>query len=181
MITRRRKSKKWIIRLVFVALIVGAAITGFLLWKNYSKSESDEGDKIAETTEELKKSSEKDLGTSETPETVEEKKTILYEGDDPNKKTELTGVITYAEVSGDFLMVRINIDQYLSRGQCKLDLIRDGVIVHEEEAAIINSAATATCEGFNIPSNSLDTGDYKIVIKLSSDMKEGMISGEVKI
>ena len=182
-VKRRRKSKKWIARLIFLILVIIAGVVCYFVWDSYFRdkiSEEDEAGTV-EIIEEPKKGDEEDLETAEIPEVVEEKKVILYEGDDPNEKSELTGVITYAGVSGNFLMVRVNIDQYLSEGNCRLDLMRNGSSVYSDSVTIVNSAATATCEGFNIPVSALGAGDYDIMIRLSSSGKEGVINGEVSI
>ncbi|MBR0430997.1 hypothetical protein IJJ05_01770 [Candidatus Saccharibacteria bacterium] len=180
---RRRKSRKWIARLIFLILIVVAGAVCYFVWDSYfrDKTSGEDETRTAEIIEEPEKGDGEDLEATEIPEVVEEKKVILYEGDDPNEKSELTGVITYAGVSGNFLMVRVNIDQYLSEGNCRLDLMRGGSSVYSDSATIVSSAATATCEGFNIPISALGAGDYGIVITLSSDGKEGVINGEVSI
>ena len=35
-----------------------------------------------------------------------------YAGEDPNEREDLTGVVTYAGVNGNNLMIRVNIDQH---------------------------------------------------------------------
>ena len=89
--------------------------------------------------------------------------------------------MTYAGVSGDVLMIRVNRDQYLAEGNCELNLIRNGTVIYSDTTGIVTAATTATCEGFNVPISSLSNGNYQIVINLSSDNKTGTISGEVNI
>ena len=81
----------------------------------------------------------------------------------------------------DKITIRVNIDQYLSEGNCTLSLISDETVVYNENVKIINSASTATCEGFDIPVSNMDEGNYNIVIKLSSGDKIGSIKGEIRI
>ena len=78
-------------------------------------------------------------------------------------------------------MIRVNIDQFLSEGTCTLNLEKEGEIVYGEMVDIIDSAATATCEGFNVPAASLGTGNYRIIIKLRAGEYGGVINGEVSI
>ena len=106
---------------------------------------------------------------------------VQYDGTNPNLNDVITGAITYAGVSNDELVIRVNIDQYLNQGTCNLILSRDGVDVYGREAAIIDSASTSTCEGFNIPLSELTTGKYQVRIKLSSERKTGLIMGEASV
>ena len=45
----------------------------------------------------------------------------------------------------------------------------------------MDSAATSTCEGFDVPVSELDSGLYQIVINLDADGKTGAIKGEAKV
>lgn len=114
-------------------------------------------------------------------EVVEKPKVVQYDGEDPNTAAELTGVVTYAGVNDGVLMIRVNIDQYLNSGECRLELLRGGEVVHEETAAVVDAAATATCEGFNVDTSGLSSGDYQILIKVSAGGKTGAINGEVSL
>ena len=130
-----------------------------------------------DTKPETKKEEEK---KEETP--VEEKEKVQqYDGNDPNTANDITGVITYAGVSGDNLMIRVNIDQYLNGGKCTLSLRQGGGNVYGAEANVVDSAATSTCEGFNIPVASLPKGNINIIIYISSGDKVGEIAGEVTL
>ena len=104
-----------------------------------------------------------------------------YEGDDPNTTEELTGVITYAGVNGDKLMIRVNIDQFLDSGECGLGLRQAGMNVYNTSARVVSNASTATCEGFDVPVNELGEGNYQITIKLNAGGKTGTINGEVNV
>lgn len=111
---------------------------------------------------------------------VEDKAPEQFEGPDPNQSEALTGTITYASVTGNYLHIRVNIDQFIS-GNCHLNLTIDGRMIHTEDVEIVDSASTSTCAGFDIPASKLDTGIYGIEIKLHSGDKAGIIFGEVKI
>lgn len=104
-----------------------------------------------------------------------------YDGDNPNMAEELSGVVSYAGVSGENLMIRVNIDQYLTSGNCALDLIRNGVTIYNMAAEIESSVATATCNGFNVPVAGLGPGKVEIKIILESEDKSGIITGEAEI
>lgn len=78
-------------------------------------------------------------------------------------------------------MIRVNINQLLGGGTCKINLIANGDTVYTDIASIIGSASTSTCEGFNIPTSKLSQGKHQIIIDLSSSGKTGQIVGEVNI
>lgn len=114
-------------------------------------------------------------------EMMRDKNVVQYEGDNPNKADSLSGVITYAGVNDGKLVIRVNIDQYLSGGKCELTLLRDGADIYDNVTNIVANASTATCEGFDIPVSEIGGGNVGINIKLSADGREGLIRGEVKI
>lgn len=176
MAQKRKNSKKWIFWVLMVVLFVAAAVVCYLVWNNYFRDK--EEDKPNEEQSLVEKYEEEKVEEKEE-ETVEKKKVVQYEGEDPNIQEELTGVVTYAGVNGDNLMIRVNIDQYLESGSCELSLMQNGV-AYSDVANIVGSAATATCEGFNVSVSGLG-GDYEIVIKISSGDKTGTINGKVEI
>ncbi len=106
---------------------------------------------------------------------------IQYEGENPNNTNSLTGVITYAGVSDQTLIIRLNIDQYLNSGSCKLSLSKNGAEYYSGSANIFADVSTSTCQGFNISTNNLPSGNYLITIELNSDNKTGIIAGSVNL
>lgn len=173
---RKKNNKKWLYWILIVILFVVAAIVCYLVWDNYFRDKKENAPEEEQSLVE-----EGDTEKVEEQIVVEKEKVVLYEGEDPNSKDDLTGVVTYAGVNGDNLMIRVNIDQYLEDGSCELSLWRDGASMYTGKARIVNSVTTATCEGFNVPTSGLSEGNYKIVIKLSSGDKVGTINGETKI
>ena len=176
MAQKRKNSKKWIFWVLMLVLFVAAAVVCYLVWNNYFRDKKE--DKPTEEQSLVEEHEEKKAEEKEE-ETIEKKKVVQYEGEDPNTQEELTGVVTYAGVNGDNLMIRVNIDQYLESGSCELSLMQNGV-AYSDVANIVGSAATATCEGFNVPVSGLG-GDYEIVIKISSGDKTGTINGKVEV
>ena len=178
MAQKQKKNKKWLFWVIIMLLFVVAAVVCYFVWDGYFKKKEE-----VKPVEEQSSVEDKKEGEAEkAPEVVEKekKKVVQYEGEDPNEREDLTGVVTYAGVNGNNLMIRVNIDQYLNGGSCELSLMQDSV-VYSDTANIVSSAATATCEGFNVPINGLGKGNYKIVIKISSGDKAGIINGEVDI
>ena len=120
--------------------------------------------------------------TNPTPETSDDPKhQTQNEGSDPNQSKTLTGVLTRADVANNKLILRVNIDQYLSGGSCSLKLTNAAGKSYEDSANIIDSASTSTCEGFDAPVEKLEKGSWSLSIKLTSGDKEGTISGKVNI
>lgn len=183
MVARRRKrSKKWISWLLILILAIAAAVMIYLVWDNYfnddkKKTAPNETETPAEQLQPEIKEEEK------TPEKPEEKEDITqYDGDNPNTGDTLSGVVTYAGVNGDKLMIRVNINQYLSGGNCSLRLLYENdVNMHEEMVEIVDSASTSTCAGFDVPAQKLSSGHYSIIINVTSGDKTGTINGEVNI
>ena len=178
MAQKQKKNKKWLFWVIIMLLFVVAAVVCYFVWDGYFKKKEEVKPVEEQSLVENKKESE----AEKAPEVVEkEKETVVqYEGEDPNEREDLTGVVTYAGVNGNNLIIRVNIDQYLNSGSCELNLVQDSV-AYSDTANIVSSATTATCEGFNVPVSRLSGGEYGIVIKISSGDKSGTINGEVRI
>ena len=186
MAKRRRRSKKWVSWVIIALLLIAAVVVCYFVWDAYFRDKKKDEPTttpqsqvvtpdIPNTPEEEKK--------EEQPTTDEEEKDKKpqYDGEDPNKASGITGVMTYAGVNGSNLMIRVNIDQYLNGGTCSLGLRKDGGNVYSAEAPVIDSASTSTCEGFNVPVSGLPQGKLNIVIYITSGDKTGEITGEVTL
>ena len=187
---RRKNKTKWAYWLIVLALFIVAGAVAYLVWNSYFRNKGEEvhtdnTTKVAENkkTNDSADNNEQSNDKSEDGQVLEtekeKEKVVAYEGADPNKSDELTGVVTYAGVNGSTLMVRVNIDQYLDSGVCELSL--QGSSMYSDTANIVGSAATATCEGFDVPMGELEPGAYQIVIRVSSGDKSGTIRGAVDI
>lgn len=174
---KNKKNKKILSVVLFLVLFVAAGVVAYLVWDGYFRDDKKESED-SEFVEEAEEIEEGGKGAV-TGEVVKKEPVVQYEGSDPNEAGELTGVITYAAVSGDNLIIRVNIDQYLDGGSCELSLSQGGV--KYSDTANISSVTTATCEGFNVLVGELEAGNYQIEIKISSDGRTGIIKGEVNI
>ena len=167
--------------MLIVATLIIIGVVAFILVKNNqekSENQNEETEEIEQVVEDEKKENQ----TVDQPEeTIEKKKVEQYEGEDPNSRNDLSGVVTYADKVDDDLMIRVNIDQYLESGKCELILKRDDVTIHSSIANIIDNASTATCEGFDIPASGLGGGKVDIIINLSAGERSGSIRGEVNL
>ena len=180
MAQKRKQKKKWLWWGVGAVLLVVIGVGGFLIFKNNAGEKTDETE--TSETEEQKITEPEQAETGELSEGVTEKaKVVQYEGEDPNEAEDLSGVVTYAAVSGSNLVIRVSIDQYLSEGSCELTLRRGGVTIYNSIASIVGNASTSTCEGFDVPTGELGGGNVEIVINLSAGGRNGVISGEASI
>jgi hypothetical protein len=182
MAQKRKSQKKRLYVVLFLVFFAAAGVVAYLVWDGYFKNKPEEDSTGAEISVEENIVDEGGKGqVHDEEEIIEKEKVVQYEGVNPNKQEELTGVVTYAGVNGGKLMVRVNIDQYLGDGSCELSLLKNGNSVYTDLAGIVSTATTATCEGFDVPTNGLDSGNYQIVIKISSGEKTGTINGEANI
>lgn len=181
MATRRsnRKLVWWGAGILVATIILIVALVVKNNLKNETRRETQtqvETKKVEETEEKTEK--------METPaeEVANQKEDVKqYDGESPNTTETLTGVISYAGVSGSDLIIRVNIDQYLASGSCKLALLKDGTIIYNSTAEIESSVSTSTCDGFKISTAELKSGELTIEITLEADNKSGKITGVVTI
>ena len=185
MAKRRRNTKKWISRIILVVLLIAAIVVCYFVWDAYFRDKKTDEPAPAQPSQVVAPDNPDQPEQKQTvePETdeKEKEKTGQYEGENPNKASGITGVITYAGVSGSNLMIRVNIDQYLNGGTCSLGLKKDGNNIYSDTAPIVDSASTSTCEGFNVPVSSISSGKLNIVINITSGDKSGTITGEVTV
>ncbi len=177
---RRRTHHPAVTVFVIVLLVAVLVFVSKMLADNTSDNNESDKQNPPETAKVEK--IEKPTTENQVDQNEEDEKTpIQNDGDDPNTKDFLTGVLTMAEVSGDVLRIRLNIDQYLASGNCELTLTSNQGVAFTDSASIVPVASTSTCEGFDIPTSSLATGNWAINIDLKAGDKTGTITGEVNI
>ena len=176
--TRRRPLKTVVILLI---LAIAGVLFAKLLFdssaKNSTESSTDNSTTFSTNPVENSSASSNTSSSGELPKKKEVEK---YDGSNPNDSPSLTGAINTARISGEMLIIRVSIDQYLSSGDCSLSLTSEND-VFESSSPIISDVSTSTCEGFDIPVSSLKSGNYSININLSSGEKFGVIMGEVSL
>ncbi len=180
---KRKNNKKWLWWGAGILVLIAIGVGGWLIWQNNNgeKNNETETSKTEEQNTENTESTE-NTGTAEVAsEAVEKKKIIQYDGEDPNEANELSGAVTFAGVNGEKLMIRVNIDQYLTEGKCELTLKKDGANMYNSIANIIGNASTSTCEGFDVPTSELGGGTVEININISAGERSGVIHGEANV
>lgn len=184
MATRKNKkmNKKLICGMVVLFIIVAAGVTGGLMWNQARNNDNGPKPEVPNVEERKDNDIEEPTEGEELTSTGVEKEAIVqYDGENPNEAEDLSGVVTYAGVVDDRLMIRLNIDQYLDSGECELTLSRDGATIYTSIANIVGGPATATCEGFDVPVSELGGGNLQININLSAGERRGSVRGEVNI
>ena len=185
---RRKRDFRWIRWLLFLVLIVGAIVVAILIKNSFDNKTSNDKNQQATKVDNSEKKAEDNSGnetntssnnTVETPK--QDEKVPQYDGGSPNKSEVLTGLITYADVVNNELVIRVNIDQFLQSGSCNLRITRDGVDYYSQSAGIVESVTTSTCDGFKISTSELPTGNLQVEINLESEGKSGKIESRVKI
>lgn len=181
--SKKRKAKFGLKHLLIIIVILACLIAGYFIFQNFLKptfvSEQPSQPSSNPITDITPEKTEPETPSGE-PKNEDFKTPVQNEGENPNESESLSGFITTSRVSGDQLIIRVSIDQYLSSGTCKIKL-NSGSNSYSEQVAIVSAASTSTCEGFNIPLSKLSSGSWNFEIKLFSDSKEGIITGEVEI
>ena len=180
---KQNKSKKWLFWVLIVILLVAVGAGTYLVWNLYSKNQetTEKMEAAEEKTETNEEEGENSEVIDEAEGAVPEKKVRLYEGEDPNKTAELTGVITGTNIVNENLMIWTNIDQFLSSGRCELVVSQDGRKVYGKTTNIVADVATSYCEDLSVPVAEIGSGTYQILVNLSSGEKTGVINGEATI
>lgn len=182
---RRRKNKKWLKWVGFLILVIVAGVVCYLVYDAYFRGpeeiDVDEMPTVPEviiTDEKV----EEEIDEKEEIKPVTEKEEVKqYEGEDPNKGDGLTGNITSTSVRDGVLRIRVNINQYVTSGNCELTILKDGNNVYSATAEVMGMASTATCQGFDVPVAEIGGGLVKILININAGGKTGAISGEVQL
>ena len=146
---------------------------------NISVVEDKTNEPEKKTEEETKKKKE-ETTTSEN-ENINGKTPQNLDGKTEDSQGSLTGVVNYADVIDDTLIIRVSIDQYLEAGTCTLELtapaVNDTFGLTDQ---ITPSAATSSCS-FDIATSLLTGGHYNIKVTVSSEGKSGLITDEVDV
>lgn len=184
---RRHRQHNWITILFFIILIAIATIILINVFKpinfqNQPSTQKEESSIKSSNSPDVKSSNpEAESPDEEIKSTTSDGTPLRNEGKDPNSSDILTGAITYTGVSDDKLAIRLNIDQYLTTGTCRLTMTSASGNTYTHEAKIIPSVSSATCDGFDIPTYEIGMEDYSIQVHLESAEKTGTITGEVNL
>ena len=182
---KRRKSYRWLWGLTFLILVGGAVAVAILVRNNLFSNNSNKNEPAVPSNTVNPDQPEDDTKKEEdkkTDDNTSEKKDVpQYTGDNPNKSDVLSGVVSYADVSGDDLVIRVNIDQFLSEGNCTINIVKNGSVAFTQTVGIMESVSTSTCDGYKIPTSTLPKGDLQLEVLVQSGNRSGKITGRVRI
>ncbi len=168
---------------IVLGIIVVAIVAGFLLY--FTLFEGHENTRNPRTTQQSDGSQQNTHDEKSDHESKDAKKTNdesvphekekelpqLYEGENTNTSAGLTGAINSKSVSGDYLVIRSTINQFIDSGTCELTL-RSGSKTVSRSVEIIQNPSSSSCAGFDIPVSELSSGQWNIEIKVSSGNRQ---------
>lgn len=189
-ITRHKpkgRHRKHVVAIVIVCiLVVAVAVAGVLVFVNrdkiFSTKTESAVEQVEEKKEEEKKTEEKQEEKVQENTREEEKPSVAqYEGEDPNKLENITGVVSFAGYSEGNFIVNVMLDQELGNsGTCNFTLM------HSSGAKITNTSATQAgpstsfCS-YSTPAGNVQAGAWSISVEVTGTNKKGAISGEANI
>ena len=168
---------------IIVAFLVAACVAGgtvFALSTFNNNPKEEETPTVSTTPPDAQPEQSPIPMTSDDP---SEARPLQYEGENPNTLETLTGVISFSGSDSEKYMLRLNIDQALASGVCRLSLSSINGGSYVAEANIIpTGSAYSSCEGFDIPLRSLSgSNEWSVEITIESDNKTGKITGDIKL
>lgn len=181
---KRRKNHKWLWGIIFLVLIAGAVVVAIMVRNNFfndNSNKSEPGNSSNTVSPDKPKDDTKKEDDKKTDDTPKKEDVPQYTGDNPNKAETLSGVISYADVSGDDLVIRVNIDQFLSEGNCTINIVKNGSVAFTQTVGIVESVSTSTCDGYKIPTSTLPKGDLQLEVLVQSGNRSGKITSRVRI
>jgi hypothetical protein len=90
-------------------------------------------------------------------------------------------VITSVNQSSGTVYIRVMIEQITSAGTCTLSMSNGSGNTYTATSSVQSMASSSTCEGFNIPTSKLTTGDWSIKITYTNDSSSGSATGSVTV
>lgn len=178
MVSNKKRNRPSHHKFLFVFVVLGLILAGFVALKYLHKSDSNPTgtsiyDKPLTNNDKPNKTN-----PNGTPTQAEENSSAASSSSDGK----ITGVINFASATDDSLAIRTTINNSLTDGTCSLTLTRasDGKTV-TKTANVVANPASATCAGFDIPTNQLGAGSWTISIEVDSGGQSGVITGSVSI
>ncbi len=186
---KKQSKNHHIFLFIILALIICAAVIVALFFlkplgnkatEENQETNSSSSEKKSESSE-TKKEEKKEESASTEPSPEAEKNNTQYEGGNPNNLEEITGTISFAGVSDGKFIVNASLDQTLgTSGACTFTLTHSSGTVLSGTVATEPGPSSSFCS-FSTSSDKALEGDWKIVVELSANGKQGSIAQEVKI
>ncbi|MBP3899834.1 hypothetical protein J6D24_03485 [Candidatus Saccharibacteria bacterium] len=166
---------------IFIALVVLNPLDGSKPTKENQETNnsSSSTEQKSESSDVKKEEPKEENSTEPTPEA--EKKNTQYEGEDPNKLDSLTGAISFAGASDGNFMVNVVIDQAIgSSGRCNYTFTHSSGVTLVGNVSTEAGPSSSVCV-YSTPATNVQSGNWKITVKVTVDNKEGIISGEANV
>ena len=187
-IQKKSSKKPLLVALVVACMAVAVGLTWHLTSSRqaFKNTGEDTSTHLDETTVKNKSgdiaSLESSSDTGDKSVTHEKEKELpqLYEGENANTSTRLTGAINSKSVSGDYLVIRNTINQFIDSGTCELTLTSGDTAIRRS-AEIIQNPSSSSCAGFDIPLSELGSGQWSIEIYVSSENKSMTLKDAISI
>lgn len=173
--------RAWFLALIIILVIAAVVCAIIFFVKPAQKLTSDTSTTDETTSESSVPSPQLNDGQHENedePYSDPDQITTQYEGENPNRASDLSGNITYTDYANGVLTIGTMIHQYLSDGACELKLTGDNGNNYTASSHIFAAASTSACSDFNL---NVVPGSYQIEIVLTSNDKQGTITGEVNL
>ena len=176
---KHKKNKiSYIIGAILIALI---AVAYYFFFYTPKQSGTDNKTNNTPATDVNKsRSSSNDSNTNPVDKTP--KQFDLPKNTDSVSETNNLGVIVNTLTDESTLYVRTTISELLGEGSCKLTLTNKTTLkTIVLTSGIVTSASSSSCDGWNIPLNTLYSGTWQTNVVVNSGDKRGVGSHEVNI
>lgn len=189
-VQRKSHKKAIIITIISLVAVLAVGAGAYALFSPFDNSASDNSSEKSNPESNKEDSSNPDNSAkqsvstdqnSTTPDHEAEKDIQpSYEGNNTNTSESLTGVINYSGVSDGNLIIRTTINQAISSGSCRLTLTSGSKTV-TRDSGIVSNPSSASCEGFDIPTSELGSGNWNITITITDGNRSGELKGSVTV
>lgn len=188
----QKKSQKKAIVITIISLVAVLAVGAgaYALFSPFDNSASDKSpekstsaskkDTSINSDDSAKKPGSTDKNPTAPEREAEKNIQPSYEGNSTNSSESLTGVINYSGVADGKLIIRTTINQAISSGSCRLALTSGAKSV-SRESGIVPNPSSASCEGFDVPTSELGSGNWSITITITDGSRSGELKGSVTI
>lgn len=189
-VQKKSHKKALVITIVSLVVVLAVGAGAYALFSPFDNPASDNSsekstsaskkDTSINSDDSAKKPNSTDKDSATLEHEAEKNIQPSYEGNNTNSNEGLTGVINYSGVSDGKLIIRTTINQAISSGSCQLTLT-SGTKTVTRESGIVPNPSSASCEGFDVPTSELGSGNWSITITITDGSRSGELKGSVTI
>ena len=167
---QKTNQKKTAIIVSIIILLIASLVIGYYVWFRPDQKNDITNDSIDTN------STTNNEKTDQSTHNREAEKDPVQNDSDTIDQTSLSGYITAKNIVNENLQIRLQIEQYLTSGTCKITIGN-----YSEQVNVISNPSSSTCSGWDIPINKLRKGTQNIIIEIISGDNTLTISDEVTI